>query len=159
MRWRVEEVNLKLERLKIQYRSDPKQTWQSVAVDRDRVTGKGPTWSGEVIWWPQPSEAWYEIRAEVSDLAGNMDVSHARVDVRESPPAGAGRVAAAPATRWRQATGQAPVAIQANPAVGNQYRPPAAEGVAKPIVPDGEKPRMVNTTMFELEYAVDAVGP
>ncbi|NUQ62364.1 MAG: hypothetical protein HUU20_07740, partial [Pirellulales bacterium] len=52
------------------------------------------------------------------------------------------------------------VAIQINPAIGNQFSLPgsSAGDPAGPALGNGQ-PRMVNTTMFELEYTFDSVGP
>jgi hypothetical protein len=54
------------------------------------------------------------------------------------------------------------VAMTVNPPLGNQYVPPVAASVAnRPDLrlPDGRRPRMVNSRVFELEYKVDSVGP
>ncbi len=56
----------------------------------------------------------------------------------------------------------AAVAMPVNPPLGNQYVAPIAAGVANrpsPRPPDGQRPRMVNSRVFELEYKIDSVGP
>jgi hypothetical protein len=54
------------------------------------------------------------------------------------------------------------VAIAINPAVGSKY-PDSDDrhgaSVVIPGLPPGERPRMVNSRLFELEYDIDAVGP
>ena len=239
-RWRITEIHPKLDTLRILYRTDPSQTWQSVAVDRSRMATEGQVCAGEVTWWPQVGGSRVEIRAEVSDLAGNSNVSHAHVELKAAPqaspnltamvpaqppaaanvppssewrsaavrpapttpaapqpaapppqalvarpPVAAAPVASAPGNPYRpdsaapQTSGKesglaggsgspskslpaqpASVAIQINPAIGSQYHPPADTHQAEQLaLGDGQRPRMVNTTMFELEYAVESVGP
>jgi hypothetical protein len=52
------------------------------------------------------------------------------------------------------------VAAPANPPLANQYVPPPAFAVPVPRqLPDGRRPRVVNSRIFELEYKVDSVGP
>jgi hypothetical protein len=71
------------------------------------------------------------------------------------------------------------VAIQINPAIRNQFLPPDGQGIAPagnlrsgapairsvavnsqfPGLPPGERPRMVNSRVFALEYDVESVGP
>ena len=54
------------------------------------------------------------------------------------------------------------MAIAINPAVGSKYKAadkPSAGGRDAPHLPPGERPRMVNSRLFELEYDVDSVGP
>jgi hypothetical protein len=54
------------------------------------------------------------------------------------------------------------VAIAINPTVGNEANvaaKPSAGGAAPSTVPPGERPRMINSRLFELEYDVDSVGP
>ena len=52
------------------------------------------------------------------------------------------------------------VAIAINPAIGSKY-PDDRHGrpLTIPGLPPGERPRMVNSRLFELEYDVDSVGP
>jgi len=102
-----------------------------------------------VIWWPEGRPKLVEIRAEVADRAGNLAVSHAQVELdrdvvaRSNPEAIRGRE------------------VDANPAIGNQY-PTPPEKAARPneyATPAGQRPQMVNSRLFDLEYHVDAVGP
>jgi hypothetical protein len=79
--WRVNEPHLHAESLTIQHRCDVSQPWQSVAIDRQNVRSAGPTCWGEVMWWPPSRSRLVEIRAEVSDTAGNAAVSHAQVNL------------------------------------------------------------------------------
>lgn len=225
-RWRITELNPKPDSLRILYRVDPSQPWQSLAIDRGRISTSGPVQSGEATWWPEGNGRRIEIRAESSDLAGNANVSHAHVNVPEIPAQNQNLTAMAPRTQWRSSTeppaaprglpatsapalasnaaardasfappsgnpfrsesnpnpppsagsiadSQGPayrsaslppqqpsVAIQIHPLVGSQFVPPGGSVPATPgPVLGGTQPRMVNTTMFELEYAFDSVGP
>ncbi len=54
------------------------------------------------------------------------------------------------------------VAIAINPPIGKKYAPKEKESSSSenvPGLPSGERPRMVNSRSFELEYEVDSVGP
>jgi hypothetical protein len=53
------------------------------------------------------------------------------------------------------------VGVTANPAIGRQYATDASSkgNPALPVPPPPERPRMVNSRTFELEYDVDSVGP
>ena len=81
--WQVTEAHLDAESLTIQHRSDASQPWQSVAIDRQSVRSSGTTCWGEVMWWPPSRSQAEEIRAEVSDTAGNTAVSHAQVSLAQ----------------------------------------------------------------------------
>lgn len=56
---------------------------------------------------------------------------------------------------------QGSVAIAINPAVGSRFdaSQPFGDAPTIPGLPQGERPRMVNSRMFQLEFDVDAVGP
>ncbi len=79
--WQVTEPHLNADSLRIQHRSDISQPWESVAIDRQSVRSTGATCWGEVMWWPPSRSRVVEIRAEVSDTAGNAAVSHAQVNL------------------------------------------------------------------------------
>ncbi len=54
------------------------------------------------------------------------------------------------------------VAIAINPAIGNNFAGADSRrggAAAIPGLPPGERPRMVNSRLFELEYDVDSIGP
>jgi hypothetical protein len=57
---------------------------------------------------------------------------------------------------------QGSVAIAINPAIGKDFgakNERRATAETAPSLPPGERPRMVNSRLFELEYDVDSVGP
>ena len=96
--WQITEAHLDAESLTIQHRSDISQPWQSVATDRQNVQSSGLTCRGEVMWWPPSRSHTVEIRAEVSDVAGNTAVSHAQVSlarVASADPRSQGELTAA----------------------------------------------------------------
>jgi hypothetical protein len=78
-RWQVADPNLNLDSLKIQYRPAGATAWQTLAIDRRMVVVQGITRFGQLTWWPQAASGRVEIRAEVSDTAGNTTVTHAQV--------------------------------------------------------------------------------
>ena len=54
-----------------------------------------------------------------------------------------------------------PAHVEINPAFRDRYVPPSpqASETSDLTVPTGERPRMVDSRLFELEYSVDSVGP
>ncbi len=178
VRWQITEPNLDPGSVQIAYRTNVSPTMQSVAIDRNRLAGENLVHMGDASWWLQDGGSRVEIRAEARDRAGNIAVTNAQVSLADPPPAETAANSPPPGTM--PATGapalqgqgnarrpllhtaslpmpEASVAIQINPAIGNRYGQQAAEssrGVA-----GSDEPRMVNTRMFELEYAVDSVGP
>ncbi len=101
-RWQVTELAPKRESFRLQYREAPDLPWQPVTIDWDRVDVEGNTQSGSVTWVPHGGQDRVQIRAEVSDAAGNPAVSHAQV-MPELNLAEARRKADALADRWRPA--------------------------------------------------------
>jgi len=163
-RWQMTELHPKVGSLKMQYRTGADQPWQSVAVSRPESTASDPTQTGEVTWWPQAGSPRVEIRAEVSDVAGNSAVTHAHItDDPASPTDPAPSLSPNPgvATETVERPPDGSVAIKIHPAVRNRYTPPG-DGHGEPpssSLPAGERPQMVNTRVFELDYHVDSVGP
>jgi hypothetical protein len=248
VRWRIEEPNPRPDTLRIEFRTTDSAPWQPVALSRQGPTAAGPIQEGEVTWWPQASSGEVQVRAEVSDAAGNSSVSQARLKLddaagtrlaqpaAESSPPWRGGTDGPPASNWpadRKATtpfgenrsgaaiydarssddadtaksggdkpgdkrppdrrstsgrkaaagpstqrsarapamtsdnGPAatgspagPVAAGVNPAIQDRYIPPDRQisipGAAG--LPPGERPRMVNSRLFELEYDIESAG-
>ena len=212
--WHVGELHLDTDSLKLQFRNTPDQPWQPVAIDRQNLAAAGPMRSGEVTWYPQSGAGAVEIRAEVSDVAGNPAVTHARVargnnsatdphgKAAPSPDVGsevAGAAGGNP-SGWRASATEVPgtrttpyqfastpsaagpstahvpttedntystrrqpdgsLAVQANPAIRDRYVPSAGQGAGQlDGLPPGERPRMVNSRLFDLDYEVGSVGP
>lgn len=68
----------------------------------------------------------------------------------------------APALNSSSATGVPPpgsVAMQVNPPLQNEYAPGDSSGATPAALPKGQRARMVNTRVFELEYDIASVGP
>lgn len=101
-RWRVDETNLKPESLKIQYRTARTAPWQPVAVGRQDIQSAGSTHTGQVAWLAPAATSGLEVRAEVTDLAGNPGVSQVALNDNRAVAAGSGdpRGAIAPTTNW-----------------------------------------------------------
>jgi hypothetical protein len=81
---------------------------------------------------------------------------------RPSDAAAPGAQRSGDAKRAAAAEPKGSVAIAINPPVGAKYTSPsgpALERSAAADLPPGERPRMVNTRFFELDYDVDSVGP
>jgi len=175
-RWEIQEPNPKPESMTIQYRTTTDGPWLPVALDRQNGTAAGPTQTGEVTWRPQATSGTIQIRAEVSDAAGNPAVSHAQVNLDQGPAIETSRTAATPASPPRTGAIEGPktswpaetpsrtegaVAAKVNPPVRSQYVPPQDQLTAPAAsdLPAAERPRMVNSRLFELEYDVESVGP
>lgn len=166
VRWEINESSIKPDSLRIQYRASFSDPWQPVAID----TGTSSPQQGEATFWPKQGVKELQIRAEVSDAAGNPAVAHAQVQLDQDVGMRTAAAAVKPETPKTQSTEKpvadaepkGSVAIAINPAVGKRYvasdkRSGSAETV--PGLPPGERPRMVNSRLFELEYDVDSVGP
>jgi hypothetical protein len=186
-RWRIDEPNLKPESLSIQYRASSDAPWQSVAIGRENSTVAENLQTGEVTWWPQPGSREIQIRAEAADLAGNKSVSHAlvKIDQNAAPKPGSAAAAlaetvargadAGPSLRSAGKRSDAatrgldnpaamptgPVAQNINPPIAGRYQPPREFSNDPELrqLPPGERPRMINTRLFELDYDMESVGP
>lgn len=187
--WKIDEPQPNLDSLTLQYRTTTDGPWQQVAVGREQHLASGTIHTGEVTWWPHAASGEMQIRAEVADKSGNPAVSHAKVDLNSDggpslPPAattspvGPWRAAAEgnPPAGWpAQRSTDSPLAhdsanpypetglpeIDANPAIQNQYVSLGKQnrGLTGNGLPPGERPHMVNSRLFELEYEVESVGP
>ena len=126
-----------------------------------------------------------QIRAEVSDLAGNKSVSHAQVKIDQEAAAkpglalaGDGKADALPKTPAGNAATAAKTdrlasrsniidppsmagPLELNPPIGNRYQTPssASSDPELRLLPSGERPKMINTKLFELDYDLESVGP
>jgi len=132
-RWEATDPHLSFDSLRIQYRTADSPDWQTVAIDRRAVRSEGATLRSEVSWWPRIRSGRVEIRGEAADSAGNITVTNAQVDLAGS------------------------VALRAHPPVRNQFVAQAQPVVGPRLDPQPQnppRPRLVNTRLFELEYAV-----
>jgi hypothetical protein len=157
-RWEISDPHLKTDSLSLQYRLASGGSWQRVAISDKDSSATETTLTGEASWWPTPGVQDIEVRAEISDAAGNKAVGHAQVKPGSGGNASSGVVNDDNASRPSK-----PVAAGANPRVGNQYQPGTISSNQRDpemsYVPLGEKPRMVNSRTFELEYDLQSVGP
>ncbi len=164
VRWGIDESNLKPNSLAIVYRPSPTEPWQAVAIDPRSQDSPESMRRGEVTFQPKPGAGTIPIRAEVSDLAGNRAVADARVKLGELPaprptePSVASRPSSVGPALGPESNEA--VTVAASPAVGRNYPGPSeSNATAVPGLPPGERPRMVNSRTFDLEYEVDSVGP
>jgi hypothetical protein len=188
VQWRISEPRPKPESLSLQYRALPVGPWQTVAIGANNSSIADNVQTGEVSWWPQPGSKEIQIRAEISDAAGNKSVSHAQAkidqdtaprpdpalagkgsgDALQKNDAGNGPAAEIAGQTERKTnrtnipdTSSGPVSLALNPPIGNRYQTPG-ETQTDPqlrMLPPGERPKMINTRLFELDYELESVGP
>jgi len=179
-RWTIDEPRPRPESLVIQYRSGDDSQWQPVAIGPENRHVAGTIQTGQVSWWPQVSSGRIQICAQVTDAAGNPAVSHAQLVLGKAAkpdamatadrPVGAWRAGGEPPATQPPAKNQTyptaiPVTTAVNPPIRNQFVPPedqAEDPAAQPAaggLPPGERPHMINSRLFELEYEIEAVGP
>jgi hypothetical protein len=86
--WQVSDATLDPSTLKIEYQSQVGQRWRPVVVDhrRMRLTDNGLV--GAMNWRPDPGSTAIQVRAEVSDRAGNKSVVNrmALLPTNQPPP-------------------------------------------------------------------------
>lgn len=166
VRWQVSDLNIKPKSLTIAYRPSPTAPWQAVPVDPRSQDTPEAIARGEVTFLPKAGGNTIPIQAEVSDMAGNTTVVHTAARLNELPaprpsePSIVRRPVSAGPALTADSTDAQPTA--AKPAIGRQYpdeRETSSVASAFPGLPPGERPRMVNSRSFELEYEVDSVGP
>ncbi len=139
--WRCTDPTIDAESLKIEYQAGREQPWHPVnvapAVTRESISGRHSF---------APQTAWSElqVRAEVSDLAGNKAVVTRRLSRSGATSYAARRPSAV--TRWPGA-GLAPTAA-GQPADTQQANRPVAlpptQGNPSPPSPSAERPSMPN---------------
>lgn len=152
--WQIQDANIKLDTLLLQYRVSASQPWQAIAVSRQSTQFAGPVQTGEVTWWPGAKSGVIQVRAEVLDAAGNPAVSHAQVSLDEPAPV-------VPPAEGGPATVSAVSNSTLRPAEGN----PSVAGSADanpPGLADSVKALLVRSLRFDLDYdaaAAALLGP
>jgi len=177
VRWEIDEQHVKPNSLNLQYRTAPTAPWQLVATDAKAFNNAASPRTGTATFWPKLGSSDIQIRAEVSDTAGNSSTTQTRLKLGQvtGPRPSEASLRFQPSARTRQAKKPTPdanlsaanepkgsVAIAINPAIGSKFSAtaePVGDLAAAPGLPPGERPRMVNSRLFELEYDVDAIGP
>ncbi|MBN2578052.1 MAG: hypothetical protein JXB10_03595 [Pirellulales bacterium] len=170
--WTLTDPHLQPEGLTLQGRNSADGPWQTITLSPQnaQVRFMGATESGRVTWWPPPGGTELQLRAEASDAAGNKAVEHAQIHLDSNHGTG---TAANPASKGdnpifaSQKSGQSPNPADGvlpgaiNPPIGNRYSSSEAAPIDSSFsyLPPGERVRMVNTRLFELDYDVEAVGP
>ncbi len=102
--WQVDESHPKPDGLSVQYRTTPHGPWQPVAIGRNDRQSTGATQNGEVAWWPQNGANEVQVRAEVTDAAGNLAMTQATVAaqrIADTPSSNRSQVAQTP---WQGTT-------------------------------------------------------
>ena len=153
VRWEVNKPTIKPDSLTVQYRASSSEPWQPVVIERQNPKRSNAPPSGQLTLWPKPGASELQLRAEVGDMAGNVANAHAELKIEKAANDAGPALTAEP-------TGS--VAIAINPAVGNEYKAsdkPSGGAAMPSTLPPGERPRMINSRLFELEYDVDSVGP
>jgi hypothetical protein len=188
VRWQAIDPNLKPDSLIIEYQAGPDEPWERVAIEAG-VSHTHQALTGEATWWPKAAKGTIAIRARIDDRAGNPAVVQAQVAEDQKPSvvnrAGSAGPPSSPPVKTNAAdvnlaarkTPQTPFRLSSSgnelsanaPAVQNLAPPAAAangpSGGASSSnmrwddLPAGERPRMINSRRFELEYDVDSVGP
>ncbi len=185
--WEIDELNLKPNSLTIVYRPSATSPWQAVAVDPRSQDSAEAMQRGDVSFQPKPGASAIPIRVEVSDVAGNTAVANALVKLDGRPePQRSNKPTADVGPALMPESNEA-VTIAGKPAIGRKYQAPGGDcpnfrghrgeavvdengtvpfGISAskpsptfPGLPPGERPRMVNSRTFDLEYEVDSVGP
>jgi hypothetical protein len=186
-RWQAVDPHLKTSSFKLEYQADASGPWERVAVESP-PSAMRHTSSGEATWWPRTAGgSSITVKAEITDSAGNPAVSQAIVKFDATPTGPPGTSAAATSGPARNSnaslppnsattnanSGIAPSGTQPDPHSGQSAQTPrlAAQPVARKtraggpesplkfdILPAGQRPRMVNTRDFELEYDIESVG-
>jgi hypothetical protein len=146
VRWEVDEQNLKANGLSLQYRTKSNEAWQPIILGAENRDNNQTSRNGEAAFWPKPGENEIEIQAEIVDAAGNKSAEHAKVMLAQKPTV----------TAASEPNGSVNIAI--NPAIGGNMGDAGREADLTNL-PPGERPRAVNSRMFQLEYDVDSVGP
>ncbi|MEN6458874.1 MAG: hypothetical protein ABFC63_08080 [Thermoguttaceae bacterium] len=188
VRFELDEQNPKPTGPTIVYRSAATEPWQPVPIDQQTLNTTPGHQTGEALFWPKMGTTDLLIRADAADVASNVASAQTRLQLAPAsqqrqamnPAAGLEKsagvdnsrltVADKPAANFgpgetKDSKGSVSIAI--NPAIGNRYAGddrgttgrPGPRGATFPGLPPGERPRWVNSRLFELEYDVDSVGP
>lgn len=152
VRWEIDEQNIKPEGFNIKYRLSTSEAWQPVAIGNQAPSDADALRSGETTFWPKPGTDEVQIQVEVVDTAGNKAAQETKLMLAQNqnttPPPKQGP--------------NGSVAIAINPAIGKDFgtenRGPKT-GETVPGLPPGERPRAVNSRLFQLDYDIDSIGP
>lgn len=167
-RWQISDPHLKPDTLSLQYRVSNNGPWQPITISDKDTSTSDTNQSGEVTWWPTPGTQDVIVRAEVSDTAGNKGVAHAQVKL--GPNGGSSNDLADASKRDSSLPkgdnpGVKSISASNNLNYKNYNRPSSSVASALmnnpylAYLPPDEKPRMVNSRVFELDYDLQSVGP
>ncbi len=180
--WQAVDPNLKPASFKLEYQAGPADPWESVAVETP-PSAMRHTSTGDATWWPKAGSESINVRAVVTDAAGNPAVSQAVIAMSSITSSAAGIAGANPFapgiapdssastnadSAWRGTPSQAGGGDAPHPTPSQQQARKVSQVVRDPtkpspldfnILPAGERPQMVGSPTFELEYEIDQVGP
>jgi len=143
VRWKVDDPHLAADSLKLTYRTGDGRGAELLA-ERTKRQGDDRSASGEVLWTPVQDQTGVVIRAEIRDAADN-------VVVKELPLSALSAQSVIPSPTALAAPGPLP-----SPPTNSVATPHPAPTMS---IRDPNKPLMVNSTSFELDYDVQrAVG-
>ncbi len=167
--WAIADPNLVVDSFKVFFRHDNAEQWQPGAVELPRGEQRTQL-GGTTSWWPQRHGSGLEVRAEVQDRAGNMNVVQRKLQLpnlaRGQRPALAqnDRPESHPSIQW-----PADEVLNRTPKVQETHQPvpqqaeiqgEVAHQVIAPFqLPPGERPQMTQHNRFNLAYDLDGVGP
>ncbi len=151
IRWKMIDRTLRPETLRIAYRTGPEGPWQPVPIETQQTEAIPEGQEGRLLWTPPPAVMRADLRAEVSDGAGNLAVAHAQVQI-PIPPAAA---ALNPPSntlqqdQWRATRREVPsqpllpenaLGASSGPSLGGPPSPPTAPNGSSQVAAGGEIP-------------------
>ena len=162
--WKIDEPHIKPDSLSIQYRTSPTDSWRPVNINPQAANRTGMPRTGRIAFRSKPGTQTIHVRAEVADTAGNPAVAQTQLKPNRDVDPQLARTAKPVADAVGQPTDKprGSVAIAIAPAIGSDYGTEENESQTAPPaagLPLGERPHMVNSRLFELEYDIDSVGP
>jgi hypothetical protein len=129
-----------------------------VAVSEQNYRFAGPVQTGEATWWPNVKSGVIQVRAEVTDSAGNLAVSHAQASLDEPPAAPPPTAAQATDGATFSAASYRPGDANSAPA-SDPSKTDVTKGAAQPAgLTDAVKSLLVRSLRFDIDYDAAAAA-
>jgi hypothetical protein len=163
--WTLADPHLKSDSLTLLTRGSGNDPWQTITLSPQnaQIRFMGTTESGLVMWWPPPGVSEIQLRAEAADAAGNKAVEHVQLKLNPSrgPRPDPARAPDKSGQSASKNSSGGMISGLINPPIGNRISDSKMASVDSSFsnLPPGERVRMVNTRLFELDYDVESVGP
>ena len=110
--WRVSDASLDARTLKIEYQTHPSQGWRAIAINAQQSRSVNQFLVGKMSWTPEGASQAVQVRAEITDRAGNKAVVNRVVLIPSREDAdSSGRTASVPTDPFRHAQQLAQQAI------------------------------------------------